>query len=99
MDTLARKKSFSFLDGFSGYNRISIASEDQDKTTFTYPWGTYAYNVLPFVLCNAPTTFERAVLVIFANIVRECVEVYMDDFSVYGDSFDHSLQNIEKVLQ
>lgn len=99
LDTLARKKSFSFLDGFGGYKQISIASENQDKKTFTYPWGTYAYNMLPFGLCNAPETFQRAVLAIFADLVHECVEVYMDDFSVYGDSFDHSLQNLQKVLQ
>ena len=57
LDTLAGKEYFSFLDGFSGYNQISIAKEDQDKTTFTCPWGTYAYKVLPFGLCNAPATF------------------------------------------
>ena len=43
LDTLARKKFFSFLDGFSGYNQIQIAPEDHDKTTFTFPWGTFAY--------------------------------------------------------
>ena len=57
LDTLVGKKYFSFLDGFSGYNRIQITSEDQEKTTFTCLWGTYAYKVLPFGLCNAPTTF------------------------------------------
>ena len=57
LDSLAGKKYFSFLDGFSGYNQIRITTEDQDKTTFTCPWGTYAYNVLPFGLCNAPATF------------------------------------------
>lgn len=41
--TLARKNFFSFLDGFSGYNHIQVALEDQEKTTFTFPWGTYAY--------------------------------------------------------
>jgi hypothetical protein len=98
LDSLAGKKYFSFLDGFSGYNQINIALEDQDKTTFTCPWGTYAYKVLPFGLCNAPATFQRAVLAIFADLVHECVEVYMDDFSVHGDSFDKSLKNLEKVL-
>jgi hypothetical protein len=58
LDTLAGKKYFSFLDGFNGYNQIYIAPEDQDKTMFTCPWGTYAYKVLPFGLCNAPTTFQ-----------------------------------------
>jgi len=66
LDNLAEKKYFSFLDGFSGYNQIQIAKEDQEKTTFTYPWGTFAYNVLPFGLCNAPTTFKRAILAIFS---------------------------------
>jgi hypothetical protein len=46
LDTLSRKRYFFFLDGFSGYNQIQIAPEDQEKTTFTFPWGTYDYRVL-----------------------------------------------------
>jgi hypothetical protein len=65
LDTLSRKKYFSFLDGFSGYKQIQIAPEDKENTTFTCPWGTYAYRVLPFGLCNAPTTFQRVILAIF----------------------------------
>eukprot|EP00253_Pinus_taeda_P030192 PITA_30192 len=57
LDGLARNKFFSFLDGFNGYNKIQISPKDQDKTTFTCPWGTFAYWVLPFGLGNAPTTF------------------------------------------
>ena len=98
MDTLAGKKFFSFLDGFNGYNQIKIALEDHNKTIFTCPWGTYAYKVLPFGLCNAPATFQREVLVVFVDLIHECVEFYMDDFSVYGNEFDESLQNLEKVL-
>ena len=71
LDTLSGKKFFSFLDGFSGYNQIQIAPEDQDKTTFTYPWGTFAYRVLPFGLCNAPATFQRAVIGIFSELVND----------------------------
>jgi hypothetical protein len=64
LNTLGGKKYFSFLDGFSGYNqKFQIALEDKDKTTFTYPWGMYAYKVFPFGLCNAPTMFQRMVLV------------------------------------
>ena len=95
LDSLAGKKFFSFLDGFSGYNQIKIALEDQDKTTFTCPWGTYAYNVFPFGLCNAADTFQRAVLAIFVDLIHECVEVYMDDFTVYGGTFDDFLNNID----
>ena len=96
LDTLVGKKYFSFLDGFSGYNQIQIAPEDHDKTTFTCPWGTFSYRVLPYGLCNAPATFQRAVLAIFADL--EFVEIYMDDFSMFGDSFQEALENLEKVL-
>lgn len=78
------KKYFSFLDGFSGYNEIQVALEDQDKTTFKYPWGTHAYQVLPFGLCNPTATFQRVVLCIFSHLIHDCVEVYVDDFIVYG---------------
>ena len=58
LDTLSRKHYFSFLDGYSGYNQILIAPGDQDKTTFTSTWGTYAYRVFPFGLCNVPANFQ-----------------------------------------
>ena len=96
LDTLAGKKYFSFLNGFSGYNQIQITPEDQDKTTFTCPWDTFSYRVLPFGLCNALATYQRAVMAIFVDL--ECVEIYMDDFYVFGDSFQEALKNLEKVL-
>ena len=95
-DTLAGKRYFSFLDGFSGYNQIQIAPEDRDKTTFTCQCGTFYYKVISFGLCNAPATFQRVVLTIFSDL--EFVEIYMDDFSVFGDSFQEALKNMEKVL-
>lgn len=57
LDNLSGKKKISFLDGFSVYNQIQITSEDEDKTTFTFPRGNFAYIVLPFGLCNALATF------------------------------------------
>eukprot|EP00253_Pinus_taeda_P008113 PITA_08113 len=99
LDSLAGKKFFPFLDDFSGYNQIQIAPEDQDKTTFTCPWGTFAYRVLPFGLCNAPATFQRAILSIFADLINEGLEVYMDDFTPYEEEFDPALETLEKVLQ
>lgn len=66
--------------------------------TFTYPCGTYAYRILPFELCNSPATFQRVVLRIFLDLIPACVEMNMDDFIVYGDSFDEALENLEKVL-
>ena len=85
---MAGKKYFSFLDGYSGYKQISIALEDQDKTIFTCPWGTFAYFVLPFGLCNAPITFQQVVISIFADISHDCMEIYIDDFTTFGVTFE-----------
>ena len=86
LDTLSDKQYFYFLDGYSGYNQILIELEDQDNTTFTCPWGTYAYRVFPFGLCNAPSTFQLAVLGIFNDLIHDSVELDMDDFTGYGNT-------------
>ncbi|GJR20612.1 reverse transcriptase domain-containing protein [Tanacetum coccineum] len=72
---------------------------DQEKTIFTCPFRTYAYRRMPFSLCNAPTTFQRCMLAIFHDMIKESVEVFMDDFSVFGNSFDNYLKNLDKMLQ
>ncbi|GJR54904.1 reverse transcriptase domain-containing protein [Tanacetum coccineum] len=71
---------------------------DQEKTTFTCPFGTYAYRRMPFGLCNAPA-FQRCMLAIFHDMIKEYVEVLMDDFSIFGNSFDNCLYNLDKILQ
>ncbi|GKC22988.1 putative nucleotidyltransferase, ribonuclease H [Tanacetum coccineum] len=78
---------------------IPIDPNDQEKTTFTCPFGTYAYRRMPFGLCNAPATFQRCMLAIFHDMIEESVEVFMDDFSVFGNSFDTCLNNLDKMLQ
>ncbi|CAL1402076.1 unnamed protein product [Linum trigynum] len=99
LERLAGHEFYCFLDGMSGYFQIPIAPEDQVKTTFTCPFGTFAYRRIPFGLCNAPATFQICMLAIFDGLVREIMEVFMDDFSVYGDSFTHCLHNLELVLK
>ncbi|KAD4180054.1 hypothetical protein E3N88_28645 [Mikania micrantha] len=79
--------------------RIPIAPEDQEKTTFTCPYGTYAYRRMPFGLCNAPATFQRCMVAIFQDMIESSMEVFMDDFSVYGDTFDKCLENLERMLK
>lgn len=71
---------------------------DQHKTKFTCPLGTFAYIFLPFGLCNARATFQREVLSIFAKIVHDSVEIYMDDFTSYGCDLQEALSNLVKVL-
>ena len=98
LDKLVGHPHFCFLDGYSRYNQISIAPEDQEKTTFTCPYGTFAFRRIPFGLCNALATFQRCMMAIFSDLAEEVMEIFMDDFTVYGSSFEHCLQNLGIVL-
>ena len=90
---------YYFLDDFSEYFQIAIAPEDQEKITFIYPFGTFAYRNMPFGFCNAPATFQRCMVSIFSEYVEKIIEVFMDDFSVYGDSFNECLHNLALILK
>ncbi|RVW18370.1 Retrovirus-related Pol polyprotein from transposon 17.6 [Vitis vinifera] len=81
-----------------GVFQIEIDVEDQEKTTFTCPFGTYAYRRMPFGLCNAPATFQRCMLSIFSDMVERIMEVFMDDITIYGGTFEECLVNLEAVL-
>lgn len=82
-----------FLNGCLGYNQLVIAPEDQQKTTFTCPYGTFAYRRMPFGLCNTPTTFQHCMMSIFSDMVENSIEIFMDNFSLEGNSFDSCLSN------
>ena len=99
LDRLAGHPHFCFLDGYSSYNQIAIAPEDQEKTTFTCPYGTFPFRRMPFGLCNAPATFQRCMMSMFSDLVKEVMEIFMDDFTVYGSIFYQCLNNLETVLQ
>ncbi|GJT60653.1 reverse transcriptase domain-containing protein [Tanacetum coccineum] len=99
IERLAGNEFYCFLDGFSGYFQIPIDPQDQEKTTFTCPYGTFAYRRMPFGLCNAPGTFQRCMMAIFHDMIEKTMEVFMDDFSVFRDSFDSCLSNLEKMLK
>ncbi|GKA26753.1 reverse transcriptase domain-containing protein [Tanacetum coccineum] len=99
LERLAGQEYYCFLKGFSGYFLIPIALEDQEKTTFTCPYGTFAYKQIPFGLCNAPATCQRCMTTIFHELIEDSMDVFMDDFSVFGNSFDHCLKNLKKMLK
>nr|GEX83834.1 reverse transcriptase domain-containing protein [Tanacetum cinerariifolium] len=96
---LAGNEYYCFLDGFSGYFQIPIDPHDQKKTTFTCPYGTFAYRRMPFDLCNAPGTFQTCMLAIFHDMVEKTMEVFIDDVSVFGNSFENCLSCLDKMLQ
>ena len=74
---------FSFMDGFSRYNQIQIKPEDQHKTAFICPWGTFAYRKIPFGLKNAGATFQRAMTLIFHDL-KSIIEVFLDDLAAHS---------------
>jgi len=98
LERVAGHKFYCFLDGYSGYNQIKIAFKDQEKTTFTCSFGMFVYQIMPFGLCNAAATFQRCMLSIFSDMVEYFLQIFMDDFSVFDNSFDDCLTNLEKVL-
>ena len=75
-----------------------MSANDQSKTTFTFPFGTFAYSRMPYGLCNAPATFQRCMTAVFSNFHEKIVEVFMDDFPIYETSFDDCLSNLDRVL-
>jgi hypothetical protein len=84
LEWLANHSFFCFLNGYSGYHQIPIYPDDQSKTTFICPYETYAYCRMSFGICNAPLSFQRCMMSIFSDMIKEITEVFMDDFSVYG---------------
>jgi hypothetical protein len=98
LERLANHADFCFLDGYSGFMQIPIHPDDQHKTTFTCPYGPFAYRRMPFGLCNAPTSFQRCLMAVFSEFIEEIVEVFLDDSSVYGKTFMDCLANLDKVL-
>nr|GEZ85308.1 reverse transcriptase [Tanacetum cinerariifolium] len=99
LERLTGNEYYCFLDGFSGYFQILIDPKDQENTTFTCPYGTFAYKRMPFGLCNAPGTFQRCMMAVFHDMIEQTMEVFMDDFSVFGNSFSTCLTNLEKMLK
>nr|GEX00019.1 reverse transcriptase domain-containing protein [Tanacetum cinerariifolium] len=98
LERLAGNEFYCFFDGFSGYFKIPINPPDQEKTTFTCPYGTYAYRRMPFGLCNAPGTFQMCMMATFNDMIEKTMDL-MDDFSIFEDSFSSCLSHLDTMLQ
>jgi hypothetical protein len=89
LDLVVGHEMYSFMDGYSGYNQIKMAKTDKEKITFILEWGAYAYSVMSFGLCNAPRTFQKAIKKSFKKYLNDFMQVFLDNFGVYGNKEDH----------
>jgi ribonuclease HI len=88
----------SMIDGFSGYNQISVMPEDREKTAFTTPWGTFMYAKMPFGLMNAGATFQRAMDIAFIGEKDQFVVIYLDDITVFSRSDKEHRCHLRRVF-
>ncbi|MCO5569594.1 hypothetical protein L7F22_023310 [Adiantum nelumboides] len=89
LDDVTRREMYSFLDGFSGYNQIQMALEDQAKTAFITARGVFACTIMWFRLRNAPLTFQRDMFEIFGPYLTDFMRIFLDDLSVFGAQLEH----------
>ena len=99
LQKVSRSEILSLLDGFSGYNQILVSLDDQLKTTFRTPWGTYAYRKMPFGLINAGATFQRARDIAFRGLINHSVVVYLDDVTVNSKHRPDHINHLRKVFE
>jgi ribonuclease HI len=88
----------SMIDGFSGYNQISVMPGDREKTAFTTPWGTFMYAKMPFGLMNAGATFQRAMDIAFIGEKDQFVVIYLDDITVFSRTDKEHCCHLRKVF-
>jgi hypothetical protein len=89
LENVGGQEAYSFTYGFPGYHQIIIAPKDHYKTTFSTKWGSYQYTMMPFGLKNSPAIFSRVVVVAFKYFIHKCLEVYLDDWTIFILLKDH----------
>ena len=94
LQKVTRSFRMSMLDGFSGYNQVVVDKEDEKKTTFTTPRGTFMYAKMPFGLMNAGATFQRAMDIAFVG--DKFVVIYLDDITVFSKSDEERLDHLKR---
>jgi len=99
LDALSGACWFSTLDLASGYWQVEMDQSDKEKTAFSTPFGLFQFNVMPFGLCNAPSTFQRLMEMVLAGLHWSTCLVYIDDIIIFSCNFNQHLERLEEVLQ
>ena len=89
----------SFMDGFLGYNQIKMALKDMTKTTYTIEWGIYCYTMMPFRLKNVGVAYQRMATTLLHDIMRNEVEVYVDDMIMKSKDREGHVANLRKFFE
>ncbi|KAA0032113.1 Retrovirus-related Pol polyprotein from transposon 17.6 [Cucumis melo var. makuwa] len=98
VDNTAGYSTFSFMDGFSGYNHIKMVEEDREKTTFIILWGTFCYKVMSFGLKNAGATYQRAMVTLFHDMMHKEIEVFVDDMIAKSKADEYHTTTLQKLF-
>ncbi|KAK6172537.1 hypothetical protein SNE40_016172 [Patella caerulea] len=99
LDTLAGASIFTTLDLQTGYHQIEVAPEDQNKTAFTTRYGLFEYTRMPFGLCGAPGTFQRAMELVLRGLQWDHVLIYLDDVIIASDNFEDHVEHLREVFK
>ena len=99
LDALSGACWFSTLDLASGYWQVEMDHSDKEKTAFSTPFGLFQFNVMPFGLCNTPSTFQRLMEMVLAGLHWSTCLVYIDDIIIFSCNFNQHLERLEEVLQ
>jgi hypothetical protein len=99
LQRVVRSSRISLLDGFLGYNQVLIHPDDQDKTAFTTPWGTFMYVKMPFGLMNIRDTFQRVMDIAFVEELNKFIVIYLDDVTMFSQSDDEHLRHPRRVFE
>ncbi len=89
LEEVTRYEMYTFEDGYKGYHQVKIIPEDQLKTTFTTPWGTFCYTIMLFDLCNVSRTFQHLINEVFEPFLDLFLQIFIDNFGVYSDRASH----------
>jgi hypothetical protein len=101
IDSTLGNKVISFLDGNVGYNEIFMVKEDVSKTAFRCPGfiGLFEWVVMTFGLKNADATYQRAVNLIFHDLLRVLMDVYINDMVVKSVGFEEHMTDLKLSLE